>query len=188
MAANMNNMNTILTNSDVPGAKLVKDPRSCNMDVLKRWLECHVLKKTGKKEELVKRFEDALKINLAVDPKVDGRKWYDLKASTSNSGESNVRTESRDIPVHGWNNFHHKIYQPTLIMDICFFYLVESLDNNHTLVLLDKDLDSDEDDTQHDTVTAKPLRKGRNLLNCCFVEYIQDNLNCIENVLMFIIL
>ena len=30
----------ILTENDVPGAKLTKDLAECNVDELKRWLEC----------------------------------------------------------------------------------------------------------------------------------------------------
>ena len=35
----------ILNEEDVPGAKLSKDPTAYNMEELKRWLECHGLKK-----------------------------------------------------------------------------------------------------------------------------------------------
>ena len=40
---------TILEEDDVPGAKLKKFPHKCIVDELKRWLECHSLKKFGKK-------------------------------------------------------------------------------------------------------------------------------------------
>ena len=59
----------LLKETDVPGARLTQDPKQCNVDVLKRWLECHGLKKSGKKDELVRRVEDALKLDLQVDPK-----------------------------------------------------------------------------------------------------------------------
>ena len=38
---------------DVPGAKSSKDPdlNKHTVDELKRWLECHVLKKTGKRKD-----------------------------------------------------------------------------------------------------------------------------------------
>ena len=29
-----------LEEKDIPGAKLVKDPSECNLEELKRWLEC----------------------------------------------------------------------------------------------------------------------------------------------------
>ena len=33
---------------DVPGAKLTKDPDDCSVEKLKRWLQCHGLKRLGK--------------------------------------------------------------------------------------------------------------------------------------------
>ena len=42
-----------LTAVDVPGAKSTKNPKDCSVIELKRWLECHDLKKNGKKNELV---------------------------------------------------------------------------------------------------------------------------------------
>ena len=51
---------------------------------------CH-LKKSGKKDELVKHVEDALKLNLPINPKIDGGKWYDVKVNKNGSttGPSN---------------------------------------------------------------------------------------------------
>ena len=39
----------ILTDLDVPGAKLTQDAWKCNVEILKRWLECHGLKNPGRK-------------------------------------------------------------------------------------------------------------------------------------------
>ena len=39
----------ILTENGVPGAKLTKDLAECNVDELKRWLECRGQKKVGEK-------------------------------------------------------------------------------------------------------------------------------------------
>ena len=39
----------ILTENDVPGAKLTKDLAECNVDELRRWLECRGQKKVEKK-------------------------------------------------------------------------------------------------------------------------------------------
>ena len=50
----------ILTENDVPGAKLAKDLAECNVDELKRWLECRRQKKGGRKAELVARVEGFL--------------------------------------------------------------------------------------------------------------------------------
>ena len=47
----MDNHFIILSEDDVPGAKLTEIlPSECSMDQLKCWLECHGLKKTGKKQ------------------------------------------------------------------------------------------------------------------------------------------
>ena len=57
----------ILTENDVPGAKLTKDLAECNVDELKRWLECRGQKKGGRKAELRARVEGLLKLNLPID-------------------------------------------------------------------------------------------------------------------------
>ena len=75
----------ILNEEDVPGAKLSKDPTACDMEELKRWLECHGLKKSGKREILVERVRHSIG-KIKVDPKIDGGKWYNLK----NNRDSNI--------------------------------------------------------------------------------------------------
>ena len=62
---------------DVPGAKLTKDPTDCTVEELKRWLECHGLKKGGRKGELFERVTLVLG-KIKVDAKVDCR-LYDIK-------------------------------------------------------------------------------------------------------------
>ena len=77
-----------LTENDVPGAKLRKSPRDSNVTDLKRWLECHGLKKTGKREELVHWVEQAMAIAVPVNVGVDGGKWYQSKMNEKvNEGE-----------------------------------------------------------------------------------------------------
>ena len=49
----------------------MKEPSECSVEELKRLLECHGLKKSGKKHEIVKRVKKSLKLNVKVDPKVD---------------------------------------------------------------------------------------------------------------------
>ena len=58
----------VLKETVVPGAKLYKDPAKCNIEELKRWLECHGQKKGGKKGELIDRVRGFISFNLAVDP------------------------------------------------------------------------------------------------------------------------
>ena len=43
----------VLNEEDVPGAHFTKDPEEYSVVNLKRWLECHGLKQTGKKQYLI---------------------------------------------------------------------------------------------------------------------------------------
>ena len=63
-----------LCEDDVLGAKLNKSPKDCTVLELKRWLECHGLKKCGKKSELVERVGISIG-KVSVDPKVDKGVW-----------------------------------------------------------------------------------------------------------------
>ena len=45
---------TVLQEDDVPGAILLNDLTKCTVEELKRWLECHGLKKV-EKDELIRR-------------------------------------------------------------------------------------------------------------------------------------
>ena len=74
----------ILSENDVPGAKLTKDLAECNVDELKRWLECRGQKRGGRKAELVGRVEGRLKLNLPIDSKIDNGLWY-IKKEQKNS-------------------------------------------------------------------------------------------------------
>ena len=74
----------ILSENDVPGAKLTKDLAECNVDELKRWLECRGQKRGGRKAELVARVEGRLKLNLPIDSKIDNGLWY-IKKEQKNS-------------------------------------------------------------------------------------------------------
>ena len=80
MASTIDNSNIIeLNEKDVPGAALNKSPEASSVLELKRWLECHREKKSGKKDELVIRVKGCIQINKGVDPKVDGGKWHAMK-------------------------------------------------------------------------------------------------------------
>ena len=68
----------VLTENDVPGAKLPGPPEQCTIHQLKRWLQCHGIKQSGRKSKLV----DRVKLyhgKVKVDLKVDGGKWYQMK-------------------------------------------------------------------------------------------------------------
>lgn len=165
----------VLTETDVPGAKLPRPPGECNVLELQRWLECRGVKKTGKKSELVARVEGSLKLNLPLDPKIDGGIVYNQK--------------QQEVPV-----FIAQIYPtddlkwtvfPTLNMPKNFnygnvyHYLVESISLQSATCIPNLHNSHNESDTEDqtdigDTVTAKPLKKGRNLLDSGFVENVQD--------------
>ena len=71
-----------------------------------------------------------------------------------------------DIPVEGWKKFPSRNLPANLNYGHVYFYLIESIQNNHTL----SNNESDSDGEDNDNVTAKPLRKGRNLLKSGFIE------------------
>ena len=61
----------VLTEEDVVGAVLMKDPSECLVLELKRWLECHGVKRTGKKRELIGRVRGCLTMDNSVGRKID---------------------------------------------------------------------------------------------------------------------
>ena len=153
-----------LNEVDVPGAKITKNPKDCSVIELKRWLECHGLKKNGKKNELVERVQLSMG-KIKVDPKVDGGKWHQFKTCVSFVSPTDAID---DTPNDGWHS------SPTVNIPSMFnyahvyHYLIESLEN------------ADEDDEEEDCCidnasTAKPLRKGGAVLDSGFVEDLQDN-------------
>ena len=104
----------VLYEEDVPGAKLTKDLDDCSGEELKRWLQCHGLKKTGKKIELIEIVRLSIGI-IKVDPKIDGGKWYEYKELVV----------SQKIPVQMFqflqmigNNFLLVIYRQCITMVI----------------------------------------------------------------------
>ena len=160
----------------VPGTKLLKEPEKCVVEELKRWLECHGVKKSGKKAELINRVRDGLKLNLPVDPKIDGGKWYNLKTEDSASVENtNSKTSIAslvDLPTDGWRLFPSKNLPAKFNYGHVYFYLVESAAKASNVP---DSSDSDEDNlyANCDTVTVKPLKKGTDVLSSGFVENVQ---------------
>ena len=177
---NPENKHSILKKDEVPGAKLLKEPEKCVVEELKRWLECHGLKKSRKKAKLIKRVKDGLKLNLPVDPKIDGGKWYNLKTEDSASIENRSSETSiaslGDLPTDGWRLFISKDLPANFNYGHVYFYLVKS---PAKVSNIPDSSDSDEDNLYDncDTATAKPLKKGRNLLSKGFVENVQESIN-----------
>ena len=163
---------------------MLKEPEKCVVEELKRWLECHGVKKSGKKAELINRVRDGLKLNLPVDPKIDGGKWYNLKTEDSalieNTNSKTSIASLGDLPTNGWRLFPSKNLPAKFNYGHAYFYLVEPAAKASNI---SNSSDSDEDNlyANCDTVTAKPLKKGRNLLSSGFVENVQDNFDVIKH-------
>ena len=181
----------VLEESDVPGAKLSKHPSQCLVEELQRWLECHNLKKSGKKDELIERVSNALTQNLPLDPKIDGGKWYNLKSIQQTDPEGSQNR--REPLLTGWKPFPSRNRPPNFNYGHVYYYLVESIDTTRTTILttkpsnnvIDDDSDYDDDPSGSDGgITAKSLRKGRWLLKSNFVEDVQDNFNSSHNEYM----
>ncbi|KAJ7369714.1 hypothetical protein OS493_036996 [Desmophyllum pertusum] len=166
----VDNCRVLLTEDEVPGAKLTKPPGDCNVLELKHWLECHGEKKSGKKQELVDRVNGCISLKIKVDPKVDEGKWYDIKAKSSTSTDTESSTK---FPESGWGNFPSRNIPVLFNYGYVYHHLVESVVD----LLPDDNNEDDEAVDVGDTVTAKPLKKGRGLLKSGFVENCHDNDN-----------
>ena len=169
----------VLFEDDVTGAKLTKAPEACSVSELKRWLKCHGLKRCGKKQELVVRVCDALRVGTKVDPAVDSGKWYDLKkAKLTPTADSQVCPV---FPSDGWNMFPHNNIPNMYNYGHLYHWLVDSLstDNVTNVTDTDKDNDSGSDSNVGDgyTTTTKPLVKGENFVTSGFVQNLQDHVN-----------
>ena len=140
----------MLEEEDIPGAKLSKSMRERSVLELKRWLECHGEKKSGKKEELIVRVEGCMAIKKSVDPKVDGGKWYDIKCSGSSQGNGEKFANENLV----WNNFPMINIPAVFNEGHIYRYLIEEVDE----VLLPGD-----GDVCVDNATSKSKRKGENV-------------------------
>ena len=119
-----------------------------------------------------------------VDPTIDGGKWYNLKtedsASIENTSSKTSTASLGDLPTDGWRLFPSKNLPANFNYGHVYFYLVESAAKASNIR---DSSDSDEDNLYDncDTVTAKPLKKGRNLLSSGFVEDVQENFDEIKH-------
>ncbi|EDO36489.1 predicted protein [Nematostella vectensis] len=129
----------ILTEEDVPGAKLLKPAVDCSVIELKRCLECHGEKRTGKKRDLIQRVEGCLSIQKKVVLKVDGGKWYAMKASKLNlNTQGALQDESSQALCTDWKMFPSQDIPAMYNYGHLYHYLVESLQNEF-LDLADED-------------------------------------------------
>ena len=73
------------------------DPEKYSVIELKRWLECHGVKRTGNKQRLIDNVRSAIQADTKVNPKVDCGKWYEKKKEEmkQNGGRDNRRRRRR---------------------------------------------------------------------------------------------
>ena len=103
-------------------------------------------------------------------------KWYDIiKANRTKNIQPDPLLPLSVLPNHGWKSFPSRNLPASFNYGHVYHYLVESISN----VLLHDEHNLSDDDGEgidcEDTVTAKPLRKGRLLLKSGFVENTEDN-------------
>ena len=166
----------VLSERDVPGAHVNKDPAEYSVLKLKRWLECHGEKKGGRKQELIDRIRSC----IALKKGVDLGKWYNQKREERGL---NLSTQPRniDIPVEGWGNFPTTDIPGMFNYGHVYQYLIESV-AQFGQTGLSQNASSDSEDDDRDlpddsgyTSTAQPLRKGMNLMKSGFVNDMLDH-------------
>ena len=101
-----------------------------------------------------------LKLNVKVDPKVNGGHWYNVKSSIN---KQNNDSTNLLIPQVVWTMFPCQDTPVNFNYGHVCYYSIESVNNlflpNSGTLDQDENLDNNIDD--EDTVTAKSLRKGR---------------------------
>ena len=163
----------ILTEKDVPGAYLSRDPSEYRLPELKRWLACHGQKTTVKLPEAIENVRACIALKIQVVPGIDDGKWYELKKKgISTSATSSVPTAS--APNNGWTTFPTVDIPDMFNYGCVYHYLIESIaqfgQENHS------NSSEEGSDTENSyAATEKPLRKGRKLLESEFIEDAQDN-------------
>ena len=155
----------ILEENDVPGSKLTKDPSACTITELQRWLECHGQKKSGRKADLVLRVKGLLSLNIPIDPKVDGGKWYLLKDKSLSENINDKSGKKISMDQIKWGTFP-SINIPHIFNEGHIYrYLIEEVD--------EMKLPGD-DDMVSGSATAKHKTKGDDLFLSGFVENVKD--------------
>ncbi|XP_048579021.1 uncharacterized protein LOC125560736 [Nematostella vectensis] len=123
-----------------------------------------------------KRVSQCIGLGLKIDPKVDGGKWHRIKAEKQ-SKTINLSSSSRDVdklanfPDTGWKTFPSMNIPAMLNYGHIYHYLVESV------AQLCANDEEEREMNIEDSVTEKPLRKGRSLVTSGFVENVQDTTN-----------
>ena len=173
----------MLSEEDVPGAHFSRDPAEYSVLELKRWLECHGEKKSGRKQELIDRTRSCIALKKGIDPKVDLGKWYNQKRQ-GKERRSSTRPRNIDIPVEGWGNFPTTDIPGMFNYGHVYQYLIESVAQFGQTGLGSQNASSDSEDDDRDfpqdsgyTSTARPLRNGMNLMKSGFVNDVLDHTN-----------
>ena len=170
-----------MTEKDVPGSYLSKDPSEYHLPDLKQWLECHGQKKKGKLPEVVEKVRGCMALKLPVDPGVDGGKWYELKKKggnlASDSSAAKDSSSAANTPSDGWTAFPSVDIPEMFNYGNLYHYLIESIAEFGITYDYDSDKEIDSDDDSGYTTTEKSLRKGRKLMETEFVVDLQDNSN-----------
>ena len=111
----------------------------------------------------------AIETKAGIDPKVDGGKWYDIKRSSLQVEDDPAVWK---IPGEDWKSFPSCDIPSMFNYGHVYHYLVESISQFATG---NNDEDSNDESNTGYTATAKPLRKGMNLMKSDFISDIQDN-------------
>lgn len=170
----------VLSEGDVPGSHFTRDPEEYSVLELKRWLECHGGKKSGRKQELVDRIRSFIAIKKGIDPKVDGGKWYEQKRQERELLSSS-QTRNIETPEQGWGTFPTTDIPMMFNYGHVYQYLIESVAKfGQTGLSQHASSDSEDDrdfpnDSSGYTSTARPLRKGMNLMKSGFVNDMLDH-------------
>ena len=111
-------------------------------------------------------------INFLLISQVDAGKWYQLKLSNTPSSSSTRPQSQYVFPGEGWKSFPSLDIPNMFNYGHIYHYLIESISNFGS----SKDMDSsnDEDGDCAYTSTAKPLRKGTQLMKSNFISDIED--------------
>ncbi|XP_065056808.1 uncharacterized protein LOC135685019 [Rhopilema esculentum] len=114
---------------------------------------------------------------VKIDPKIDGGKWYEAKASKLGAADSPIKPSKEDtLSVSSWNDFPSRNIPPMFNYGNIYYYLIESVPMVADAFGNDSSSDSDYGEKEEFQVaTAKPLKKGSNLLKSKFLEDVQDN-------------
>ena len=160
-----------LLEKDVPGVLLTKDVRICNITELRRWLECHGLKQGGNKSELIDRVNDCTSINMPVDEKVDGGKWYKMKEQKIlNENFSSSTVIGISIPASGWLTLSKEAIPVWFNKGHIYHYLGDYSCFTYN------EYESSHEDSEALTV-ERTFRKGKELVKSRFVDNVQGNEN-----------